>query len=348
MKLNLKKLSKIIEEKTGKNIKIEKIEKIGSGYHSDGFKLSLKNSDEKFFLKKIKSHDLGFEYPERKIASILLSHSMAKKNGLSPKPLGAILLNENNFYNVPSVNEKTEIFHIQEFKSGKSYWQMLLEKRGKNKVCEKDKKEILLIVELLSKIHSKKYFSKSIERKNSVYNSSLRDILSHPELALMFMHDFPSNDPVLPQQKHSEYIGLMLNTMHKWKNKHNRLSGLHGDFWGTNVFFKENRSVFAIDYSRIPWGDPGIDVGWWLAQYLWFFHETKNTYFRDLGKLFLNEYIKKTGDKEIKKGSSIPMGYLGVVYITPKFHPNITHNLRKRFLNNIRLILQKNEFFWKA
>jgi hypothetical protein len=78
-----------LSEKLGKQIKINAIESAGSGYHSDGFHLVCDSGDE-FFLKKHKSFDMGFEFPERKIASLLVSHSMANriKSNEHPKSIG--------------------------------------------------------------------------------------------------------------------------------------------------------------------------------------------------------------------------------------------------------------------
>ena len=43
MEINLPHLSRLLSEKLGERIEITGCEKIGSGYHSDGFKLSAAN-----------------------------------------------------------------------------------------------------------------------------------------------------------------------------------------------------------------------------------------------------------------------------------------------------------------
>ena len=110
----------------------------------------------------------------------------------------------------------------------------------------------------------------------------------------MLLHDFTDSHPFLPPKRHPEFVGRMLNLIHAGKDRPDRLRASYSDFWGANFFFRADGPVWVIDYSRIPWGDPATDSGWWLAQYLWFYHETKNSYFRDLGERFLALYERET------------------------------------------------------
>ncbi len=55
-------LEKVLSSKLEKNIEIKEIAKIGTGYHSDGFRI-MTNENKEFFLKRIKSYDVGFGFP---------------------------------------------------------------------------------------------------------------------------------------------------------------------------------------------------------------------------------------------------------------------------------------------
>lgn len=344
--IDLKKISELISQKLNQEIEIKNIEKIGSGYHSDGYKLTTDNG-KNFFLKRVKSHDLGFEFSERKVSSLLVGNNMAKRAGFKPKPIGVVLANKGGMDFIPEVFEETEIYHIQEFESDSvDYWTLIQKKKNKKEVDKEDIEEISKVVDYIVKIHSIKHPSKDEERLRAVYNDSLRATLIHPELTMMLLHDFPIDHPVLPLEKQREYIGLIWNLLQIWRDKCERLTALHGDFWGTNFFFRKDGSTWVIDYSRIPWGDPGIDVGWWFTQYLWFYHETQNHYFKELGEKFLSIYIEKTKDKEVRKSASLVMGFIGLIYITPRFFPELDQNLAKRFLNNILEIIKNNEILW--
>ena len=68
-------LSKLLTTKLGKSTTVTEITTAGSGFHSDGYKVTTDNG-ECYFLKKVKSEDMGYEFPERKLMSLLVSHSM--------------------------------------------------------------------------------------------------------------------------------------------------------------------------------------------------------------------------------------------------------------------------------
>lgn len=344
--IDLQKISTLISKKTSQEVNIVAIEKIGSGYHSDGFKMTAQDG-QLFFLKRIKSHDLGFEVPERKVASLLVSQGMNERINICPKSIGIILDNGEDAGMIAKVNESTAIYQVQEFQpEGVSYWSLLQEKKLKTKVDEQDTHELQKIVEYIDMVHRIKHDAADSERQRSVYNDGLRSILTNPELTIMLLHDFSDSHAILPAREHGAYIGMMLSLMHKWKDRHDRLSALHGDFWGANLFFRQDGSVWVVDYSRIPWGDPGLDIGWWLSQYLWFYHETGNEYFKELGEKFLDLYVEKSGDQEIRQAVSMVLGLMGIIFISPRFYPNLNVDIGKGFFVNIVEIIKNNQFIW--
>lgn len=339
-------LSKALTEKFGKPVQIKEIIKIGAGYHSDGFK-AVSSDGQTYFIKRFRSNDLGFAFPERKVFSLMLSDGMAKRSNKKPLPIGIMLANKDEAKILPDITDGTEIFHIQEFEAeGTDYFHTLQQQKDKKQVDEKDHKEIQKVVEYITSVHSIKYHFSDAARMKEAYNDGIRSVLNSPELTLMILHDFDENNPVMDRATQKEYLGLMYDIMHQWKNRSDRLCALHGDFWGANFFFKNDGGAWVIDYSRIPWGDPGIDVGWWLSQYVWLYHETKNSYFKDLGELFLKEYEQKTGDYEIRKAVTIVLGLTGLIHVFPKFYPNLDAKLGKRFLGHIMNVLKKGEFTW--
>ena len=345
--IDLKKISAALTAHTGKPVEIIHIEKAGSGFHSDGFRIAT-NDGRDFFLKRIKSLEGGFEFPERRVSALQVSNSMAQRAGQYPLPVGVILAHGDNAHVAHEVSEDHTIYHVQEFApSAKNYLDMLSEKGEKDMVDEADKGEIAKIVRLIASVHAVKHPSGESNIQNAVYNDGIRGVLVHPELTFTLLHDFPDDHPHLPPEKQKEHIGRMWKNISSWKDRSDRLAALHGDFWGANVFFTEDGEPFVIDFSRIPWGDPGIDIGWWMSQYLWRYHATKKEYFKELGEEFLNAYIAETGDTEMRRALTISLGFLGIVNIYPKFHPNgLDHDLGERFLGAVSASLDKGEFVW--
>lgn len=343
--MDLVKLSKALSKTLGKEIVITSCEKIGEGLHADGFKLTT-SSKEKFFLKKNKSYELGFSLPERKFYSFMLNHRMSNKSKEGPKSIGVYLDKEQELKEIETLTDKDIFYNIQEYEDlGNNYYSQLMSRKSKEKVDEKDIQEIKNIVDFIVKLHSNKYQSNDKELLNIIYNDSLRTIIAHPELTFTFLHNFTPNNNFLTLEKQKEILSLMLDLMHKWKDRGDRLSALHGDFWGGNLFFKDGK-VRVIDYSRIPWGDPGIDIGWFISQYLHFYLETNNEYFKQLGELFLNEYEKNSGDKEIRKAMLIVLATVGVAMIPSKPKDEAEIKLSKKVIEKIIGCLKAGEFSW--
>lgn len=347
--INLQKISKLLTNKLGRKININFIERLGSGFQADGFRLVSENG-EKFFIKRIKQHGIGYEFPERKIGAFMISESMTKKHDFVPQPLGIIMENGEESTMMPDLTENTKIYHIQEHipdhsHDCNSYYDGLTKKTEKKLVDDRDLAEIEKITELISKIHSHKHFSDDEERLKLIYHDSLKSIIGNPELTLFALQTFPDDSKILPRKEHGKYLGLMLDNIYHWENKHDRLCALHGDFWGSNLFIND-KGAHLIDFSRMPWGDPGIDIGWWMMQYLWFYHSTKNDYYKELGEAFLQSYQEKTNDQEIKEAISIATGIVGLFYTNPLFHPDLNEKIGKKFIKNVWQILEGKRFIW--
>jgi thiamine kinase-like enzyme len=340
-------LEKVLSEKLGKQIKINSVEHIGSGYHSDGFHLSCDGGEE-FFLKKHKSFDMGFEFPERKIASLLVSHFMANRinSDKHPKSIGVLVRNDNMEF-LPTVNDNTEIYNIQTFGGkGKNYSEILAEKTTKTQIDSKDKSEIGAVVKYLAELHKMRHPSGNVKQLCAVYNDFLRNVIGHQEYMLMLLHGMSENDVVLSPREQGSFVGLMLENMHYFKDRIDRLRAIHGDFWGANVFFSDNGEMFVIDHSRMPWGDPAFDVGFWLSQYVIKYHETSSDYFVELGNYFLERYKKEIGDLEIGRVVPYILGLIAAIYASSKIVPDMKDEVRKALFEHVVEMLRKKEFFW--
>lgn len=343
--ISREKLSTLLSEKLSKDIEIIEIVPAGSGFHSSGFKL-LSKTGEAFFLKKIKSGGAGFEFPERKLASLLVSDSMGKRQEGHPQPIGVIVSTGEKEGFIPSITHETDIYHIQEFEdAGISYWNKLNERRTKQEIDETDRTEIASIISYIAKVHAIRHPLTDPEELKLIYNDSLRSSLTHPETTLSFLHKLGADHPFLPLERQKMYMGLMWDIIHTRKDRFDRLTALHGDFWGGNLFFKADGSVWVIDYSRMPWGDPAVDVGHWMSQYLRIYHETENEYFKNLGEYFIQEYIRVTGDNEIRNHLALELGTMGSIYLS--FTPHPSEQVEQSFLDAIIESMRTNTFVWK-
>lgn len=338
-------LSELLSKKLNKEVVVKEIVAVGSGYHSDGYKLVTESGDS-YFIKRIKSEDMGFEFPERKITSLLVSHSMLKRHNNYPNSLGVVIKNE-KFEFLPDINDSTEVYQIQEYGGeGKSYLELLEKKTGKSEIDQTDRDEIDKVIDFIAQIHKTKPTNKDTEMQRAIYNDYLRSVIGHPEYLLLLLQRVPDDSPVLKPSEQGEFISLVWENMHYFKDHPERLTAIHGDFWGSNLFFRDDGSVFVIDYSRMPWGDPGFDVGIWMSQYLIRYHMGNQSYFRQLGDYFLEQYIKKTGDSEVVKTMVYALAVIAVIYSSEARTPGVPDEARVSFYNNVMGMLKKKEFFW--
>lgn len=345
--IDLTVLSELVSLKTGTTVAFTTIERIGGGFHSNGYRLTDANG-KMYFLKDVKTKNLGFEYPERQVMSLMVSNGMGERaGGNNPAPIGVLVLNEDQGTILPSITHDTRVFHIQEYGgTGKSYSKILDENKNKTTVDEEDVVLLSEIADALLAIHGVTHPSGNREELDSIYNDGIRSILLQPELSIMVLAEFPSDYAILDLEGQKEIISLMYENVKSWQNRGDRLTALHGDFWGANIFFREDGSIFIIDFSRIPWGDPAIDVGWFTSEMIWQYHATGNRYYRELADTWLRIYQEKSGDAELHKAVTLAIGWVGIVQIYPKFFPDIDVDLGRRFIEHILFILRKGEFGW--
>ena len=308
----------------------------GTGTHATGYRCTTKTGKE-LFIKKITADNKGLQQPSRKISALLTSHAMT-----GPEAHAVICTTKGKTTTLPDIDSTTQAYHVQTYHPGRTYLELLKERTKRQTLQADDRQEIKAIATFLAQLHQT-----PITASNEHYNDSLRSIIGHPELALTLLHAFPQDHPLLGPDQQGAYLHLMLKEMHRWKDHGKRLCKLHGDFWGANILVKDDKTINVIDYSRIPYGDPGIDVGWFLSHLLWKYYETNNTYYRSLGELFLKIYQEQTKDTLITKTMTLTIGLHGIIELTPLFYPNRKITARtKKYFAHITNILQRGEFAW--
>lgn len=73
---------------------------------------------------------------------------------------------------------------------------------------------------------------------------------------------------------------------------------LHGDFHSKNIIIGQDARVHLIDWSHIPYGDPGIDVGIFLTE-IEIACTLQGKDYKSLQQIFLETYISETQDHHI-------------------------------------------------
>lgn len=183
---------------------------------------------------------------------------------------------------------------------------------------EEDYAEVAAIVDVAIAIH-RPHPTADADLRKRMYRDGLRQIITHPELALGLIDPFPDNHPTLPAARRYEYIRKMYAFYDYWKINDDRLCALHGDFGVLNLFKQADGAFDIIDYSRIPWGEPGTDIGWLLGA---FWHEyliSGNDYFKHMGEALLRTYEQRAQDPRIREGVCLTISLSAIIYATPLF-----------------------------
>ena len=200
----------------------------------------------------------------------------------------------------------------------------------------------------LAGIHSVKKDSPTL------YRRKLRDTVGHGECLMGVFDTYP--DGVLDDGTMSLIITKSIEWIIRLKPKYNRLSQIHGDFHPGNIWFKDattdSGSTDAVDFilldrSRGPWGEPADDVTALAINYIFFSllnHGDVRGAYGEGFRLFFDEYITRTGDREITSVVAPFFAFRGAVIANPIFYPEVSPSQRESIFRFVLNVLDDEAF----
>jgi hypothetical protein len=135
----------------------------------------------------------------------------------------------------------------------------------------------------------------------------------------------------------------------RWSLKHraHRLSQVHGDFHPWNLKFREGTDFTVLDRSRGEWGEPADDVTTMTINYIFYslqkYGELAGVFER-LFRLFWENYLRKTGDREILEVVQPFYAWRGLVVASPIWYPSLSRDVRVKLFNFVKNVLQCEKF----
>lgn len=342
----------------GHEITITNIEKLGEGFHGEGFLIKTKkngNQEKRYILKTLRGQGFGHDYPSDR-ASVVIRSLLDYK--LLPDHIKAIDVGSiQDDDSLLSVGKPKDFFIILEEAKGTEYWKDLDVMSNRGSLLENDEKRIKLLANYLAKIHSEKYTG---DNRESLYKRIVRDFVGHGELTMGVIDTFPKKLDFASNKDLVEIVKKMVEWWERIKYGHERLTTIHGDFYPGNIWFDGERLVL-LDRSRFRYGDPADDNTCLTMNIINYsvlaFGEYKNP-FKDLLELFFMEYFKKRDDPDMFKVSPLFYAFRALVCIHPLFYNaewlkrhgfdeeriGLLNDSKRKMINFTKNILNEDEF----
>jgi aminoglycoside phosphotransferase (APT) family kinase protein len=314
-----KKLKDYISSQFGSKVKVKSIEKLGEGFHALAFAINVveNNKEKKFVMKIQRGEAFGQEYPADRASSViralmdqnLLEDSVKVFDAGSIQADGSLL----------SFGKPEEFFIIMEEAKGENYWRDMDNIRNVGKLSKKDEERIKILAQYLANMHKIKYEGSNAD---NLYKRVVRDFIGHGELTMGIIDTFPDK---LSFVSRSELVDIVKKTVEWWdviKNKSNRLTVIHGDFYPSNIFF-DNEKLIITDRSRFRFGDPADDVSAFVTNLINYSVATYGDFrdpFKKLFELFFEEYFRNRKDDEMFEVLPLFFSFRALVAIHPVFY----------------------------
>ncbi len=240
-----------------------------------------------------------------------------------------------------SAGKADEYFILMEKIEGKEYFLDLerIKKEGKLTSLDIDRTEALSTY--LAEIHANRHDDREL------YLRKIRDTVGHGECIMGLTDSYPEDLDFVSWGDLCEIEKKCVDWRYKIKGHTHRLCMTHGDFHPWNIMFREGSDFTVLDRSRGEWGEAADDVSSITMNYLFYslqkYGELKGP-FLEMYELFIDNYLERTGDKELLEVIQPFYVFRSLVVASPIWYPNLDHGVRKKLFNFINNILDSDVF----
>lgn len=315
------------------------IRKLGSGVQGSGFLVQMQTEEgfRSYVVKSLLSEGFGHDYPSDRAAVFLQD---LDEYGNLPNHVQAVdVLAEMEDGTVKSIGGAKEYYLMMEKVEGRDYFNDLADFAGKEHLEDRDIAKIRAMASYLGRIHAVKKESKTL------YWRKLRDTVGHGECLMGVFDIYP--DGTLPYEEMADIVKKSVDWTYRLKSYYRRLSQIHGDFHPGNIWFTEDAEFIVLDRSRGPWGEPADDLTALAVNYIFFSircrGDVRGAYLEGL-KLFIDEYIRLSGDAEILAVTAPFFAFRCAVIANPVFYPDLSADARRKIFNFARGVLSAERF----
>ncbi len=344
MKISEKQIKSFLEKHYGKDVEIVKLSKIGSGWVANGFELKfrLNREDKKMAIRVLKDVDFSHDYSSDRGAYLSLQHKSSKMLPNHNESIGVIAIDPKSG-SVVEIVDHDEYFQILEWAKGEEYINDLHRIFERSKITELDISRARILADYLVKIHNIK-FEGDEEHSKSLYKRHSRDLVGSSFL-MDVLDTYPGKIGFVSKEELFGFVNKIYRYRESFKYKFKRLRKIHGDFHPGNIRFYD-KGFEILDSARVIWGEPADDVACMAINYVWNSLKKRGSFggeFAKLFNIFYENYLEKSGDRQI--GKLIPMYFAvrSIVLTHPLFFDE-KDGARKKLFDLALKLLEKGNF----
>jgi len=349
-----------LRESTGEKIKVLSLEPISrdqtyAGGLGNTFFINLETKDgKKRVVAKIAREGFGREHPEDKARDALWVYRTSNL----PRQPKAIAVGSIRGGRIIPLSSDSEYVVVLEEAEGRSYHLYLGDILKRGTITNDDRRAVLNLSDYLVEVHSEK------KDLPLIYKRHVNELLSHEGIPAVDRHLWK----ILSKKQIKEKLGKEKNELRKdilelkksavehvdrIEELTHRCSRVHGDYHPfENIRFKTYPDIFSvIDRSRSDYGEPADDVTAMWINYLNHSLLDEGKYsgkFRELGDLFLENYLTNTKDYEILETVQPFFVWRTLVVATPVWYPDTPIDVRNKLLSFAKNISKVERFDPKA
>ncbi|MFH0904027.1 MAG: aminoglycoside phosphotransferase family protein [Methanobacteriota archaeon] len=240
-----------------------------------------------------------------------------------------------------SSGKADEYFILMEKIEGKEYFLDLERIKKDGELTQVDIERTEALSTYLAEIHANRHDDREL------YLRKLRDIVGHGECIMGLTDSYPDDLDFVTWGDLCEIEKKCVDWRYKIKGRTHRLCMTHGDFHPWNIMFREGVDFTVLDRSRGEWGEAADDVSSITMNYLFYslqkYGELAGS-FQEMYELFFDNYLKRTGDRELLEVIQPFYVFRSLVVASPIWYPNLDPGVRTKIFNFINNILGSEVF----
>jgi len=240
-----------------------------------------------------------------------------------------------------SAGKADEYFILMEKIEGTEYFLDLEKIKGEGELTPVDIERTEALSTYLAEIHANRHDDREL------YLRKLRDIVGHGECIMGLTDSYPEDLDFVTWGDLCEIEKKCADWRYKIKGRTHRLCMTHGDFHPWNIMFREGVDFTVLDRSRGVWGEAADDVSSITMNYLFYSLQKYGELagpFQEMYELFFDNYLERTGDKELLEVIQPFYVFRSLVVASPIWYPNLDPGVRAKIFNFINNILDIEVF----